>query len=174
MMKQSDSELAKRIEELWGESLKRIAFERPLANIPLSRTCTFLGRVGLPRRNSPLEMTFYDGEDLLTDLVVHGTRYWIIGDDYGTKISVDANEQVWSVSEGSLPLRFVNTSLAQFVLFLGIYRYRPPALTPVTDEQAAGILTELRHEFGEADPLALADIENWWSVILEQIEQGLA
>jgi hypothetical protein len=43
----------------------------------------------------------------------------------------------------------------------------------IPDELLVQITEELRQKYQEVDPLALDSEENWWSVILEQVEQGL-
>jgi hypothetical protein len=173
MTEQSDTEIKARIVQLWGDSLKRVDAQALRADVPLRRTRDFLTSVGLPQCDLPLEVTFHSGQELLVERVVNGAGYWVVGDDYGTKIALDAKEQVWSLGDGEMPNRAINTSLDRFVLFLGIYRSATPALKEATDEQASGIVDGLRGQFSALDPAALAEGENWWSVVLEQVEQGL-
>jgi hypothetical protein len=65
-------------------------------------------------------VTFYRGDEFLRPLTATGETYSIVGDGYGTKIGLRRNGDVWSVDpERQLALRFINTSIAHVVLFLG-------------------------------------------------------
>jgi hypothetical protein len=68
--------------------------------------------------------------------------------------------------------RFINTSLAHFFLFLGLYEEAGRA-THSNAGDAATRASELRAQFNESDPAALGNVDNWWSLILEQMEHGL-
>jgi hypothetical protein len=69
--------------------------------------------------------------------------------------------------EGQLRCRFINTGIAHFVLFLGLYEAQYDNREPVA------IAGELRAQFDESDLFALANEDNWWSVVLEQVGHGL-
>jgi hypothetical protein len=109
------------------------------------------------------------GDEFLRPLTAAGETYSIVGDDYGTKIGLSRNEDVWSVDpERQLPRRFINTSIAHFVLFLGLYEQFKSA-----KETRELCLSELRTQFDECDVFALSNEDSWWSLILEQIGLGL-
>ena len=116
-------------------------------------------------------VTFYMGDEFLRPLTAAGETYSIVGDDYGTKIGLSRNEDVWSVDpERQMPRRFINTSIAHFVLFLGLYEQFENAKESGNREP---YLSELRTQFHESDLFALSNEDNWWSLILEQIGLGL-
>ncbi len=115
-------------------------------------------------------VTFYTGDEFLRPLTAAGEIYSIVGDDYGTTIGLRRNGDVWSVDpERQLPRRFINTSIAHFVLFLGLYEQFENAKETGNREP---YLSELRTQFDESDLFALSNEDNWWSLILEQIGLG--
>jgi hypothetical protein len=119
-------------------------------------------------------VTFYTGDEPLRPLTVAGEIYWVIGDDYGTEIAIRRRGDVWSIdSEGRLPCRFINTSIAHFVLFLGLYEGQFENVGDTDNREPAAIAGELRAQFSENDLFALPNAENWWSVVLEQTGHGL-
>jgi hypothetical protein len=117
-----------------------------------------------------LLVTFYTDDEFLRPLTAAEETYSIVGDDYGTKIGLGRNGDVWSVDpEHQLPRRLINTSIAHFVLFLGLYEQFENAQETGNREP---YLSELRTQFEESDLFALSNEDNWWSLILEQIELG--
>jgi hypothetical protein len=158
-----------RVKQWWGDRLVPVP-ESVLDGRRLpTPTHAFLARLGLPR-DAPLLVTFHTGDDLLRPLAAAAETYWVVGDDDGTKIGLTSKGDVWSVDpEGQLPRRFINTSIAHLVLFLGLYQN----VGETSDGIPVAIAGELRAQFDETDPSALANAENWWSVVLEQIGHGL-
>lgn len=158
------AEIEARVKQWWGDRLVPVP-ESALAGGSLSiRTHSFLAKLGVPR-DPPLLVTFYTSDELLRPLTVAGNTYWVVGDDCGTKIGLRRSGDVWSVDpEGQLTCRFINTSIAYFVLFLGLYE---------AQFKNARDAVELRAQFHENDLFALSNEDNWWSLILEQIGQGL-
>jgi hypothetical protein len=164
-----DSDIAK----AWAGNTIRVP-EAILSKHPLSQDLrSFLAKVGLPR-DCPLLVTFYEDAHLLQPLTYERETYLIVGDDSGSKLCIKTGtEDVWSIDPAhQLPRRFINTELRHFVLFLHLYRSRQPGLETASDEQAAAIIAAMRSEFSRLDARSLDDGENWWSVILEQSEQG--
>lgn len=47
-------------------------------------------------------------------------------------------------------------------------------IVSVNDDEIGVLIGEIRQKFIHVDERALDDEENWWSVILEQVEDGLA
>jgi len=130
--------------------------------------------VGLPT-DGPLGVTFYDDEQLLSPLSIRGADYLLLGYDYGTILGVKAGtDEIWAVnpSEEYNP-RFVNSRLSCFISFLGIYDSRSDDRERASDEQHEVIVQEIRRQFISRDACALDDVENWWSLVLEQMSQGL-
>ncbi len=69
--------------------------------------------------------------------------------------------------------RFVNSRLSCFISFLGIYDSRSDDRERASDEQHEVIVQEIRRQFISRDACALDDVEKWWSLVLEQMSQGL-
>jgi hypothetical protein len=162
-----------RVKQYWGDRLVPVPENILAGRGPLPRTHLFLTKLGLPR-DPPLLVTFYAGDKLLQPLPIAHETYWIVGDDFGTKIGVGRKEDVWSMDpENRLLRRFIGTSVPHFVLFLGLYEAQLGALKEAGDAKSARIVSGLRAQFNTSDPAALANEESWWSVILEQTEQGL-
>jgi len=135
---------------------------------------SFLVDVGLPT-DGPLGVTFYDNERLLSSLSIGGADYLLLGYDYGTILSVKAGtDEIWSVNpSGEYHPRFVNSRLSYFIAFLGIYDSRSDDRERASDEQHDVIVQEIRRQFISRDACALDDMESWWSLVLEQMSQGL-
>ena len=62
-------------------------------------------------------------------------------------------------------------SLFECVAIYLIYNDR---LMSAEDDEISILIGEIRQKFNRVDERALDDEENWWSVILEQVEDGLA
>ena len=98
----------------------------------------------------------------------------VIGNDYGTLICINSkNEIVAFDQENEYPLRFINNSLKCLLNFLIIYISYQNKLYNLTDEQIEKEIQEIRKKFNKIDKRALENEENWWSIILEQLELGL-
>jgi hypothetical protein len=116
----------------------------------------------LPPSYEPLKLTFYgrgarpNGDDL------------VIGDDDGTEIRVLGGDGgVYSVDpQHRLPTRFMNSSVEHLSSFLElIHSYHGRG----KEECDARMWPEL----AALDPPAFADPENWWTLVHEQVQQGL-
>lgn len=163
-----------KIKKSWGTNLVCVS-ESDLAKFSLStQTHNFLVRVGLPR-NCPLLVSFYEDNRLLHPVKSEDENYLMLGEDNGTIFCLKEKcEEVWSIDpEGELPSRFINSSIRSFFTFLYIYLSHQEALKNASDEEAGNIVRQLRTEFEGIDDRALLESENWWSVILEEIEYGL-
>ncbi|QMU72812.1 SUKH-4 family immunity protein [Streptacidiphilus sp. P02-A3a] len=109
--------------------------------------------------------------------------YLVIGNDYGRQLCVQyGTAAIVAVDLGtpSRPAgpeaqqpRFVNTGLPEFLRCLALlgrlWRFRF-GLTP---EQAARWTVDLQTQLLALDPAALGTPETWWSVVLEQLWDGL-
>lgn len=97
-----------------------------------------------------------------------------IGSDNGTEICIDPNNEIVSVDVyGVYPKRFVNSSLESLFECVAIYLIYNDRLMSADDDEIGVLIGEIRQKFSHVDEKALADEENWWSVILEQVEDGL-
>jgi hypothetical protein len=119
----------------------------------------------------PVENEFFMAAD---DLQVTPDGQVRIGTDYGTDVLLDAEGRVRSVSTaGEYPERFINSNLAAFLQSIALvtakreeYEGEPD---DVLDEQVEVLATTLL----EIDENVFDDPENWWSVIFEQMRDGL-
>jgi hypothetical protein len=121
----------------------------------------------LPKRYEPLQLTFY-----------HEKRgpagdYVLIGDDYGTQLCVHLTDgAVYSIDpESEYPTRFVNSGVHQLAKF--IQTYQSYAALSKTDAELVPVAARMRAELASLDSAAFSDSDNWWSLVLEQVEDGL-
>jgi hypothetical protein len=100
----------------------------------------------------------------------------IFGDDYGTSLCLNLDDGcVYSVDPNNeLPTRFVNSNVELLAKSLFAHRRYQSAITKADSEgeqlQAVRIL---RAELVSLDSKAFNEAENWWAVVLEQMEDGL-
>ena len=100
--------------------------------------------------------------------------YTVIGNDYGTDICINSKGEIISLDpEQELPTRFINRDLETFLKFLNIFTTYHMKVCDVDEEEQIQILDEIIEEFNKVDSRALDYEDNWWFVILEQIEMGL-
>ncbi len=109
--------------------------------------------------------------------------YLVVGNDYGRQlcvqygtaaiVAVDLGTPNQPAGPEAQQPRFVNTGLPEFLRCLALlgrlWRFRF-GLTP---EQAARWTVDLQTQLLALDPAALGTPETWWSVVLEQLWDGL-
>lgn len=163
------------VRQLWGDKLAPISPDLVKWNIS-DPTKGFLMDVGLPRKGPlALGVIFYHDERLLGLRSIAGVDYLALGYDYGTILGIKlGTDEVWAVDpdKESLP-RFVNSRLSAFVLFLAIYDSRGHDRQHASDEEDEVIVQEMRQQFISRDPHAFDDVENWWSLVFEQMSYGM-
>lgn len=109
------------------------------------------------------------------DLVIVNDDCIGIGRDNGTEICINPNNEIVSVDTyGVYPQRFVNSSLKSLFECVAIYLTYSDRLMSVDDDEIGVLIGEIRQKLSHVDEKALDDEENWWPVILEQVEDGLA
>jgi hypothetical protein len=158
---------------LWGDNIAPISSDAIAENIS-DGTRWFLTNVGLPT-DSPFAVNFYHDEQLLEPVSVGQTEFLALGEDHGTVLGVRAGtDELWTVHPaGIIPQRFVNSRLSAFILFLGLYVSRRRDLEEASDDETlVALVQEIREQFTSRDAPALADPENWWSLVLEQASEG--
>ena len=110
--------------------------------------------------------------------VDHGVD--VVGRDGGGLFCIDDDEHdrsVWWVSErdpGSAR-RFVNTSVQRFRDSMAIFHETWSSLRGLSDDQRRHRVAELRRELTaiETAPSVLVEPDDYWQVILAQVEEGL-
>lgn len=161
--------------EFWNNSCIQFDLDT-LSKYSLTQdTRKYLSLVGLPVNGEflkDLNISFYSNFEQIN---VQDCDYIAIGDDYGTKICINgkSNEVVSIDIEEYMNIRFINSSIENFIDFLQIYFTKRPELAHADDEKAVEITSLIKDEFNRLDPRALDYEENWWTIILEQTEQGL-
>jgi hypothetical protein len=101
--------------------------------------------------------------------------FLVLAEERGQKLCLKVETGEISIidSRGELPTRFVNSNIISLVKFLQAFVEGKKRFQELDYGDASVIAKSLRHEFKLVDPEALANDENWWSVVLEQVEQGL-
>jgi hypothetical protein len=136
-------------------------------------TSAFLADVGFPIE-SPLDVTLYRDERLLAPMRFRDTDYLVIGDDYGTTLVVEAGrDALWSLNPEQGIFRFVNSNVGHFVDFLGLYQALGEYDRGLSGEQESALVAEFDAWMRCRDPAALDDADHWWSLIVEQLHDGL-
>jgi hypothetical protein len=169
-----ENTLVSRIIDFYGSSLQPItssSLDRFTLPVDIKE---FLKSFGLPPESNLL-LHFYTGTEDLTIYSEGQDRFLVIGDDYGTRLGMKEHTgEIEAIDiNGTLPTRFVNSSILTLLAFLEIYSKKQPELAQASDEEASKIAERMRDEMHSLDAKALDDPESWWSVILEQTEQGL-
>ncbi|WP_067963618.1 SUKH-4 family immunity protein [Nocardiopsis trehalosi] len=112
------------------------------------------------------------------DVLAHHVR---IGSDGGAAVTVQcvgAEDgtglgQVWSIDVRTGIGRFVNRSVAGFGRCLAGLAATLPRLRDTDPHTAGGLVAGFQDHLAAVDPAALGDPENWWSVVVEQMWDGL-
>jgi hypothetical protein len=108
------------------------------------------------------------------------SSYLVLGTDFGRAICVQygtANIVAVPVEPGpggqSAPPQFVNTGLPEFVRCLALLGRMWRLRFGLNPEQAGRWTVDFQAQLAMLDPAALSSPENWWSVLLEQMWDGL-
>jgi hypothetical protein len=123
----------------------------------------------LPPEYEPLLLTFYRPPLQVSDHRV------VIGNDGDAELHVELDSgHVLSVAAHGGPTRFVNSSIARLRASIDAYVRYADRVTGVNDDADARHLVEqLRRAIANIDNAATENPEAWWSVILEQADDGL-
>jgi SUKH-4 immunity protein of toxin-antitoxin system len=166
--------LREKIVSFWGDDLKCLS-RRALENVPITDyTKEFLVHIGVPKLEE-LSIDFFTESNVLYTTTLDGVKYIVIGDNIGVKMCIkeDSNEILSIDLRSGVPLRFVNSNIELFLVFVMIYLNESSGKEEIDLEDALTIVDRLRKEYILLDPKALADPNNWWPVILEQVEHGM-
>ncbi|MEV7481531.1 SUKH-4 family immunity protein [Streptomyces halstedii] len=106
--------------------------------------------------------------------------YLVMGSDFGRAVCVQygtANIVAVPVEAGPggqpVPPQFVNTGLAEFVRSMALLGRMWRLRYGLNPEQAGRWTVDFQAQLAALDPAALASPESWWSVLLEQMWDGL-
>lgn len=123
--------------------------------------------IGLPKE--PLGFIKFNIDELKT--LKHEDDFVIIGTDLGTNICINKNDEIISVDfENEYPTRLINKNLESFLHFIVIFLLHEDEINSADDDTISQIIQKIKAEFEQIDELALNNQENWWPIILEQIE----
>lgn len=106
--------------------------------------------------------------------------YLVVGTDYGRQLCV----QYGTAHIVAVPLeaspdgqpatpQFVNTGLPEFARSLAMLGRMWPLRYGLTPDQAGRWTVDFQQQLAALDPAALGSTETWWSVLLEQLWDGL-
>lgn len=133
-------------------------------------TKKILCEIGLPEE--PLNFIQFNIKSI--ENIRLGEEYIIIGNDYGTSICVNLKDEIVSVDPNhEYPPRYINKNLEIFLKFISIFLAYADKMIDANDTEIYLIMKAMKTEFNIVDIHALSNEENWWSIILEQIELGL-
>ncbi|MFJ2444028.1 SUKH-4 family immunity protein [Streptomyces sp. NPDC087658] len=111
---------------------------------------------------------------------VDAGSYLVMGSDFGRALCVQygtAHIMAVPVEAGpggqSAPAQFVNTGLPEFTRSLALLGRMWRLRYGLTPEQAGRWTVDFQAHLAALDPAALSSPENWWSVLLEQMWDGL-
>lgn len=134
-------------------------------------TKRILCEIGLPEE--PIEAVQFNMRSPQDITVIN--KNVVIGRNEGTYICVNTQDEIIAIDpQSELPIRFVNKNLNSLLDFIVIFLIsRDKALSVSDEKEEIQVLEEMRKEFEKIDDKALCNEENWWAVILEQMEIGL-
>ncbi|WP_443079139.1 SUKH-4 family immunity protein [Streptomyces sp. NBC_01498] len=106
--------------------------------------------------------------------------YLVVGSDFGRAICVQygtAHIMAVSVETGpggqTVPPQFVNTGLPEFTRSMALLGRMWRLRFGLNPEQAGRWTVDFQAQLAAVDPAALSSPESWWSVLLEQMWDGL-
>lgn len=163
------------IVKFWGrENLKRWS-ESSLRDVAIPQPSKrFLIEVGLPYKED-WTLQFDPEADHLPRLP-NKANYRRIGFDDFVPICLDEKRGGCVVAvetEVGGSERFINSSVERFGEFLVLYQEYRKAARAVSEEEIVKFISGVEERMRKADPKAFDDPNNYWPVIVEQMNQGL-
>ena len=154
----------------WGDQLRHWP-EKTVRNLQVPEaTKHFMVRVGLPIGQS-WTMRF----DGTLESPHNRPTYRIFGyDDLAPLCIVEPTGHVVHLEPGGATERYVNASLERFADFLVAYeQYRREVVAMEEEDDIDALIDRVESQMRSVDPSALEGPESFWSVILEQMRDGL-
>ncbi|EOY48185.1 SUKH-4 family immunity protein [Streptomyces lividans] len=148
------------------------------AGLPMDMGAVLLGRKAQPGRPVPTlaELAAERGVQPASD----AGSYLVVGSDFGRAICVQygtAAIVAVPVEAGPggapVPPQFVNTGLPEFARCLALLGRMWRLRFGLNQEQAGRWTVDFQAQLAALDPAALGSPESWWSVLLEQMWDGL-
>lgn len=126
--------------------------------------------IGLPKE--PLKFIQFNIEEI--ENIKLDKEHIIIGNDFGANICINCKDEIVAIDfENEYPKRFVNKNLETFLKFIIIYLSYEDKINVADDDEINQVIQEIRKKFDMIDVKSLSNEENWWAIVLEQIECGL-
>jgi len=164
----------KELINLWGYANLRRWLREDLDEVGIpERSKQFLVEVGLPK-NEDWTLKFDLPPPGFVQLANNPT-WWQIGWDDPVPICLDevsGGAVIADASDGALPM-FVNSSVEQFGMCLGLYERYRRATRDVAEDARLTAVARLESEVQRVDPEAVTSNANYWPLIIEQLNDGL-
>lgn len=126
--------------------------------------------IGLPKE--PLYFIQFNIDEMKN--IRLNEEYIMIGNDFGTNICINPKDEIVSIDlEDEYPIRYINKNLETFLEFIITFLSYEDKINDAGDDEINQVMQEIRQIFDRIDIQALSDEENWWPIILEQVESGL-
>lgn len=138
---------------------------------------SYLVDVGLPRSNESLR---FDDETSLLLRLPGKPNYRCIGFDYVVPVCLDERRNGCVIDAGTEfgdRERYINACVELFgecLVYYRQYRMRAQAAERASPEgDLSDLIATTAQLLRRADPTAFEDEENWWPVVIEQMEYGM-
>jgi hypothetical protein len=132
---------------------------------------SFLDRVGMPR-NVNWTLDFASAAQEVRTLPGHASMVVIGGDDQNPICLRVSDGNVVCVEEDGLE-RFMNSTIFALADFLCAYQVYRAQVGDLEDDAIDELIAATESKMRITDAAALSNEENYWSVVLEQMEEGL-
>lgn len=168
---------AAEVRRVWGDQLQPVPSElvSPRLSAP---TREFLSTVGLPAVETVESAGLIPVRDLRLSGQQEDHEYVVVAEDIdpGCGVAVEvATDQVLFLSEGDpSDGRLVNSNVALFILFLGIFQSTTLELAEVDHGIGEGLLSDRWHQLTISDPVAMNDDRNYWIGMWQNLADDFA
>ena len=90
---------------------------------------------------------------------------------YGNGYLLNQNSEIVSVEpDHKYPTRFINKNMESLFKFIAVYLSYEDKIKNADDDNIDRKIIEIKRKFNKIDVQALSNEENWWSILLEQLE----
>lgn len=131
-------------------------------------------QIDIPEK--PILLIKFRQEEDYRDIVCNKRTYTIIaGDDVGNFVGIDDKENAFYIETESKTVRYMSDTAETLIRQLLYYEKscNNETYRNISDLELPGFLVQFRSDLTGMDISAFKDEENFWSVIVEQMETGL-
>ncbi|NQF15979.1 hypothetical protein HPY31_18960 [Brevibacillus sp. HB1.3] len=162
------------IRKYYGSEIREYDFDK-LVNVGITReNADFMIDVGVPEEFA--DFVFY-GFDDFQKLLFEDVQVIKIGHfsfcEYGLYLKESSNEFFTSSSYHEPQIYMLNKNLRTFFLFHLIRNKVAMKMMQQGEFTSYNYAIELRRLYGQIDPVAMKDVEGYWSHLIEDYETGL-